>query len=105
MFQAALRSITYANSSDNPTTAPRTVTFFVLDSAPTGSFPATSQVAVAAVDDAPVNTVPGPQITPGQHPEDLLDGERQRDQRSRRGCRRRHTSGDARPGRRRHRPG
>jgi hypothetical protein len=68
MFQAALRSIIYANSSDNPTTAPRTVTFFVLDSAPTGSFPATSQVAVAAVDDAPVNTVPGPQITPGNTP-------------------------------------
>ncbi|HLL88929.1 MAG TPA: DNRLRE domain-containing protein, partial [Tepidisphaeraceae bacterium] len=52
-YQAALRSVTYANTSDNPNTAARTVAFTVTDAAGLASAPATRAVAVAAVDDAP----------------------------------------------------
>jgi hypothetical protein len=60
-YQAALRSVTYANSSENPTTAARTVTFLATDDTAQVSTAATRQIAVAAVNDAPVNTVPGAQ--------------------------------------------
>jgi VCBS repeat-containing protein len=53
-YAAALKAVTYRNSSDAPTTADRTVTFSVTDanaSPATGS--ATSTVKVAAVDDPP----------------------------------------------------
>jgi len=60
-YQTALRSVTYANSSDNPSTAIRTVTFTANDGITPGS--ATRGIAVTAVNDAPVNTVPGPQST------------------------------------------
>lgn len=51
-WQAALRSVTYANSSDDPTTAPRTVAFVVND----GSLDSNSldhTIVVTAVNDAP----------------------------------------------------
>jgi VCBS repeat-containing protein len=52
-YQAALRAVTYRNSSDAPSTAPRTVTFTVTDeTARTGSD--TKGLTVAAVDDPPV---------------------------------------------------
>ncbi len=60
-YQALLRSVTYVNTSDNPSTAPRTISFVVTDnSSPTGavSLPATRTINVVAVNDAPVNTVP-----------------------------------------------
>jgi hypothetical protein len=60
-YQTALRSVTYQNSSENPSTATRTVTFTVDDGATTGS--ATRGITITAVNDAPVNTVPGPQGT------------------------------------------
>jgi hypothetical protein len=60
-YQTALRSVTYANSSDNPT-ASRTVTFIADDGTST-SAPATKGITINAVNDAPVNTVPGPQGT------------------------------------------
>lgn len=60
-YQTALRSVTYANSSDNPT-ASRTVTFIADDGSST-SAPATKGITINAVNDAPVNTVPGPQST------------------------------------------
>jgi hypothetical protein len=60
-YQTALRSVTYANSSDNPSTATRTVTFTANDGTNTGS--ATRGITITAVNDAPVNTVPGPQGT------------------------------------------
>ncbi len=50
-YQSALRSVTYRNSSENPSTADRTITFTVDDGALTDSDDAT--VAVTAVDDAP----------------------------------------------------
>jgi hypothetical protein len=54
-YQAALRSITYANSSDNPSTADRTVSFQVSDGALSSAL-STHTVTVAAVNDAPVRT-------------------------------------------------
>ena len=60
-YQTALRTVTYQNSSDNPT-ASRTITFTANDGVSTpGS--ATRGIAITAVNDAPVNTVPGPQST------------------------------------------
>ncbi|MBF0261883.1 MAG: DUF4347 domain-containing protein, partial [Magnetococcales bacterium] len=52
-YQAALRSIKYANSSDAPTVLTRTVTFQVSDGT-TSSTAATSTVEVTARNDAPV---------------------------------------------------
>ena len=57
-YQAALRSITYTNSSDNPSTATRTVSFTVTDGALT-STAATRNIAITAVNDAPVVTTSG----------------------------------------------
>jgi hypothetical protein len=52
-YQAALRSITYINSSDNPSTATRTVSFVVSDGA-ANSNTGTRDIGIAAVNDAPV---------------------------------------------------
>ena len=60
-YQTALRSVTYQNSSDNPT-ASRTVTFIADDGTST-STPATRGITINAVNDGPMNTVPGPQST------------------------------------------
>ena len=60
-YQTALRSVTYQNSSDNPTTS-RTVTFIADDGSST-STPATRGITFTAVNDGPVNTVPGTQGT------------------------------------------
>jgi hypothetical protein len=52
-YQAALRDVTYRNSSEAPSTAPRTVTFTVTDdTSRTGSD--TKGLTVVAVDDPPV---------------------------------------------------
>ena len=59
-YQAALRSVTYQNTSEKPSTATRTVTFTVNDGV-YSSAPVTRQIAVTSVNDAPVNTVPGSQ--------------------------------------------
>ena len=59
-YQTALRSVTYQNTSDDPT-ASRVVTFTVNDGFSSGS--ATRGISITAVNDAPVNTVPGPQST------------------------------------------
>ena len=52
-YQTALRSITYNNTSQNPSTANRTVQFVVNDGS-ASSTPATKTVSVTAVNDAPV---------------------------------------------------
>ena len=54
-YQAALRSVTYANSSDNPSTATRTIAF-VATASTTPRAASTQQVSVAAVNDAPMAT-------------------------------------------------
>jgi uncharacterized delta-60 repeat protein/CSLREA domain-containing protein len=51
-YQAALRSVTYANASQNPNIATRTVEF-VVDDGSVDSAGATRQIQVAAVGDAP----------------------------------------------------
>ena len=52
-YQSALRDVTYRNTSEDPSTATRTVTYTVTDNAAlTGSD--THGITVAAVDDAPV---------------------------------------------------
>jgi Big-like domain-containing protein/cadherin-like protein len=51
-YQAALRAVTYRNSSSSPTTALRTVTFLASDASST-SAPATRAIAVNAPDNAP----------------------------------------------------
>jgi hypothetical protein len=63
-YQAALRSVTFGNTSENPSTSPRTITFTVRDSGG-ASNPQTRTVSVARVNDAPVA-----QSAPVQTPED-----------------------------------
>jgi hypothetical protein len=55
-YEAALRSVTYENSSDAPSTATRTVTIQVDDGATSNNLsdPATRDVEVTSVNDAPV---------------------------------------------------
>ena len=52
-YQAALRSITYFNSSNNPSTATRTISFVVNDGA-LASNTATRNISISAINDAPV---------------------------------------------------
>ncbi|MDZ8069931.1 MAG: hypothetical protein RMY64_30710 [Nostoc sp. DedQUE08] len=54
-YQTALRSITYTNSSDNPTTTPRNVSFVVNDGT-ADSTVVTRNINITAVNDAPVAT-------------------------------------------------
>jgi hypothetical protein len=53
-YELALRSVTYENSSDNPTAATRTVTFQVTDSELATGTPDTRDIGVAGANDAPV---------------------------------------------------
>jgi VCBS repeat-containing protein len=59
-YQAALKQITFSNSSENPDTTPRDVTLVVNDGL-ADSNTAHTTINVVAVNDAPVNTVPGAQ--------------------------------------------
>ncbi|BDI17424.1 hypothetical protein ANSO36C_32260 [Nostoc cf. commune SO-36] len=52
-YQTALRSVTYTNSSDNPSLTPRTVSFLVNDGS-TNSTAITRNINITAVNDAPV---------------------------------------------------
>ncbi|WP_392534808.1 beta strand repeat-containing protein [Nostoc sp. C117] len=54
-YQTVLRSVTYTNSSDNPSTTPRTVSFVVNDGA-SNSTALTRNINITAVNDAPVAT-------------------------------------------------
>jgi hypothetical protein len=60
-YETAIRSVTYENSSNNPSTATRTVTVTADDGAGSNnlSAPATRDITVAAVDAAPVVTTSG----------------------------------------------
>ncbi|TNI99448.1 hypothetical protein CF117_18745, partial [Aeromonas veronii] len=62
-WQAALRAVTYANSSESPNTSARTVSFTANDGV-TSSSAATQSVSVTAVNDAPVNNLPTNQTAP-----------------------------------------
>ena len=61
-WQTALRSITYNNTSNTPDTSNRTINFVVNDGFANSNTGART-VSVAAVNDAPVNSVPGAQTT------------------------------------------
>ncbi|MBS0495873.1 MAG: tandem-95 repeat protein, partial [Proteobacteria bacterium] len=60
-YQAALRSVTYFNNSNQPTQFDRYVSFAVTDDFGAVSAGATRQIHVTLVNDAPVNSVPGAQ--------------------------------------------
>ncbi len=64
-YQAALRSITYVNTSDAPSTATRTVSFVVNDGT-ANSTAATRNISVAAVNDAATGSVTIDGTTPMQ---------------------------------------
>jgi hypothetical protein len=61
-YQAALRSITYHNTSENPSTAPRTISFIV-DDGPSQSNPATRSISISPVNDAPTVTATSSPLT------------------------------------------
>ena len=59
-YQAALRAVTYADTSNNPSTAARTLTFVVTDDVAAASAPATRDITVSPVDNPPdVTNSPG----------------------------------------------
>ncbi len=74
-YQAALRSVTFANSSEAPSTLARTVSFVVNDGT-AASVAATSSVTVASVNDAPTQTGTGATVTFTENgpPADLFSG-------------------------------
>uniref|UniRef100_UPI00262434A2 DUF4347 domain-containing protein n=1 Tax=Zoogloea sp. TaxID=49181 RepID=UPI00262434A2 len=57
-YQTALRSVTYINTSDNPSAATRTVSFVTSDGSASSSA-ATRDITITAVNDAPVVTTSG----------------------------------------------
>ncbi len=61
-YQTALRSVTYQNLSNDPSTATRAITFVANDSTADGGV-ASRNISVTAVNDPPVNTVPTAQST------------------------------------------
>ncbi len=61
-YQQVLRTVTYNNTSQAPTTTARSITFVASDGVNSSST-ATTTLTVVAVNDAPVNQVPGAQTT------------------------------------------
>jgi trimeric autotransporter adhesin len=55
-YQTALQSVTYENTSENPTPDPRTIRIQITDSSGASSVPSTRDVYVTPVNDAPVVT-------------------------------------------------
>jgi Cadherin-like domain len=60
---ALMEHIAYLNNSENPSTAPRSVSFTLDDGDGGGTGSDTATINVTAVNDPPANTVPGPQVT------------------------------------------
>src|SRR5204863_44094 len=58
-YQAALQAVKYTNTSDNPSTNTRTVSFQAKDSQNSLSNTATRTIAITAVNDAPLVTASG----------------------------------------------
>ena len=59
-YQQVLRTVTYNNTSQNPNTTARVIEFTANDGAMASNL-ATTTLSITAVNDAPVNTVPGAQ--------------------------------------------
>ena len=58
-YQTALQNVTYTNSSQNPSTATRTVSFQVIDDTAVTSNIATNQITITALDNIPIVTTTG----------------------------------------------
>ena len=71
-YQTALQQLRYSSTSENPSTISRTINVTVNDGA-LNSNTATTTVNVIAVNDAPVNTVPGP-VTVSEDVSSLISG-------------------------------
>lgn len=68
-YQAAVRAVTYVNSSESPSTATRTVTFTADGGVSVNNVGSgTRNITVISVNDKPVNTVPGAQFTAANTP-------------------------------------
>jgi hypothetical protein len=65
-WQAALRAVTYTNMADAPHISDRTIDF-VLDDGTATSTVATAIIGVAAINDAPVHTLPAAQSVDANH--------------------------------------
>jgi VCBS repeat-containing protein len=61
-YQAALRSVKFSSSSENPPAITKSISFVVTDANGNASNPATRKVAMIAVNDAPSFTLQGPSI-------------------------------------------
>jgi hypothetical protein len=73
-YQAALQSVTYQNTSDNPSALARTVTFIVTDSGAASSSGATKDIAITPVNDAPtVTTTAGSVAYTENDPASVID--------------------------------
>ncbi|WP_375471014.1 beta strand repeat-containing protein [uncultured Nostoc sp.] len=71
-YQTALRSITYTNSSDNPSLTPRTVSFLV-DDGTANSTAVTRNINITAVNDAPVATATNSALVYTENATTLID--------------------------------
>ncbi|MEH2165449.1 MAG: tandem-95 repeat protein, partial [Nostoc sp.] len=71
-YQTALRSITYTNSSDNPSTTSRTISFIVNDGA-ANSAAVTRNINITAVNDAPVATGTNSALTYTENATTVID--------------------------------
>ena len=74
-YTAALRSVAYADLGDNPSTAPRTVSFVVSDGS-TDSAAATRRIDVVAINDAPVLVASAGLTVPENRFGSVIDGSR-----------------------------
>jgi hypothetical protein len=75
-YQAALRTVTYQNTSQNPSTANRTVTFRVDNGLASDNLSnvVSRTISVSAVNTAPAITIPAPQLTAPQGAASVLTG-------------------------------
>ncbi len=75
-YQTALESVTYTDTSQNPSTSARTVTFSADDGQSANHLSAGSNhsITVASVDDAPTVTVPGAQDGVSAHTDTAITG-------------------------------
>ncbi|MFK3798211.1 retention module-containing protein [Pseudomonas sp. NPDC088444] len=71
-YEAVIKSITFSNSSDNPSVADRTITVTVNDGQ-NDSIPVSSTVHVQAVNDAPTITFETPSYTENGAPQPLVN--------------------------------
>jgi hypothetical protein len=72
-FQSALRTVTYQNTSTNPSVAPRTVTWIVNDPAPLASAPDTTTISITAVNSPPAITAGGTLSYTENNPASVID--------------------------------